>query len=95
MVDRLREHHLVGHPLLRPLEVRSRHGGLGAERADEVSDAIENEISWLPHDGARGLILEVLPDVLGSPPGVHARCRPGSLCSFLHCLFLIMIGGEF
>ena len=79
-MDRLRDHHLIGHALLRPLEVCSRHGGLSAERADEVNDAVEDEgVPWLPHDGARGLILEVLPDVLGSQPGVHTRCRLGSL----------------
>ncbi len=91
MVNCLRDHHLVGHALLRPLEVRSRHGGLSTERADEVRDAVEDVgVPREPHVGSWILSVEVLPDVGRRPPGVHACHRLSLFLIFL----LTMIGGD-
>ena len=90
VVDRLRDDHLVGHALLRPFEVCTWHGGLGAERADEVGDAVENVgVPWVPQDGARLLVAEVHEDVSRRPPAVHTKHRLGS-----PFFFLTMIGGD-
>ena len=91
VVNRLRDDHLVGHALLRPLEVCTWHGGLGAERADEVGDAVENVgVTRVPHEGTRLLVAEVHGDVMRRPPAVHTEYRLGSLFSF----FLTMIDGD-
>ena len=68
MVNCLRDHELVGHALLRPLEVRSWHGSLSSDRADKVRDAVEDVgIPRTPHVSSWLLSVEVLLDVVCLP----------------------------